>query len=75
MAEEEQKTELEEKDQAVESQEEGAEEEEAPELKNIVTIEEAGPCKKKVIIEIPEAKIRKMTDEQYEAVLTRAIRM
>jgi trigger factor len=73
MAEEEQTTELEEKDQAVESQEEGAEEEEAPELKNIVTIEEAGPCKKKVIIEIPEAKIRKMTDEQYEDLRKEAV--
>lgn len=74
MAEEEQKTELEEKDQAVESQDEGAkEEEEAPELKNIVTIEEAGPCKKKVIIEIPEAKIRKVTDEQYEDLRKEAV--
>ena len=66
MAEEEQTTELEPEDQDVESQEDEAQEEEAPELKNIVTIEEAGPCKKKVIIEIPEAKIRKVTDEQYD---------
>ena len=75
MAEEEQKTELEEKDQAVESREEGAQEqeEEAPELKNIVTIEGAGPCKKKVIIEIPEAKIRKVTDEQYEELRKEAV--
>lgn len=65
MAEEEKTTELEQKDQTVESQEE-AKEEEAPELKNIVTLEDAGPCKKKVIIEIPEAKIKKVTDEQYE---------
>ncbi len=34
--------------------------------KNIVTIEEAGPCKKKVIIEIPEEAIREATDEQYD---------
>jgi trigger factor len=67
MAEEEQTTDLEQEDQTVESdtQEEETTEEEAPELKNIVTVEEAGPCKKKVIIEIPEAKIKKITDEQY----------
>jgi len=41
-------------------------EEESPELKNAVTIEEAGPCKKKVIIEIPQAKIKKLTEKQYE---------
>ncbi len=34
--------------------------------KNIVTIEEVGPCKKKVIIEIPEEAIREATDEQYD---------
>lgn len=69
MAEEEQTTELEQEDQTVESPEEAkeeAQEEEAPELKNIVTIEEAGPCKKKVIIEITEAKIKKVTNEKYE---------
>ena len=32
---------------------------------NTVTIEQAGPCKKKVIIEIPPEKIKKATDEQY----------
>jgi trigger factor len=42
------------------------EEEESPMSKNIVTIEEAGPCKKKVSIEIPEETIEKATDEQYE---------
>lgn len=73
MAEEEQTTELEQEDQAVEAQEEETKEEEAPELKNIVTIEEAGPCKKKVIIEIPEAKIKKATDEQYESLRKEAV--
>jgi trigger factor len=63
---EEKTTELEQEEQMVESQEEEAKEEEAPELKNIVTVEDTGPCKKKVIIEIPEAKIKKVTDEQYE---------
>ncbi len=35
------------------------------EIKNIVTVEEAGPCKKKLIVEIPEQAILKATDEQY----------
>jgi trigger factor len=73
MAEEEQTTELEQEDQTVESPEEETKEEEAPELKNIVTIEEAGPCKKKVIIEISEAKIKKATDEQYENLRKEAV--
>ena len=73
MAEEEQTTELEQEDQTVESPEEEAKEEEAPELKNIVTIEEAGPCKKKVIIEIPEAKIKKVTGEQYDELSQEAV--
>ncbi|MBN1509632.1 MAG: trigger factor [Sedimentisphaerales bacterium] len=33
--------------------------------KNTVTIEEAGPCKKKVIVEVPEETIKDMADEQY----------
>jgi len=33
--------------------------------KNTVTIEDAGPCRKKVIIEIPEETIKSATDEQY----------
>ena len=37
----------------------------AEEIKNIVTISEAGPCKKKVEIEIPEEKIEKAFDTQY----------
>ena len=41
-------------------------EEEAPKPKNTVTIEEAGPCKKKVSIEIPEEAIKMATDKQYE---------
>ncbi len=43
-----------------------AEEEQATEeLKNTVTIEEAGPCKKKVVIEIPEEAIKNAIDKQY----------
>jgi len=41
-------------------------EEEVKKPKNIVTIDEAGPCKKKVSIEIPEEAIKMATDEQYE---------
>ncbi len=41
------------------------EEEQTQASKNTVTIEEAGPCKKKVIIEIPEESIKAATDEQY----------
>lgn len=43
------------------------EEEQKPDLpKNIVTIEDAGPCKKKVSIEIPEETIKYSTDNRYE---------
>jgi len=42
------------------------EEEPTTALKNTVTIEETGPCKKKVIVEIPEESIKSATDEQYE---------
>lgn len=42
-----------------------AEEKEAEEIKNIVTIEDSGPCKKKVIVEIPEEKIKEALAEQF----------
>jgi trigger factor len=42
-------------------------------LKNTVTIEEAGPCKKKVVVEIPEEAVRKTTDEQYETLRKEAL--
>jgi len=48
-------------------------EEKKDEIKNTVTIEEAGPCRKKVIIEIPEEKIKKATDEQYETLRKEAL--
>ncbi len=38
---------------------------ETPEIPNIVTIEDAGPCKKKVAVEIPAEKIVKATDSQF----------
>ncbi|MBN1796337.1 MAG: trigger factor [Sedimentisphaerales bacterium] len=34
-------------------------------LPNKVTVTDAGPCRKKVVIEIPAETIRKSTDEQY----------
>jgi trigger factor len=43
-----------------------AEQQEQTAAKNTVTIEQAGPCKKKVIVEIPHETITKATDEQYE---------
>jgi trigger factor len=42
-------------------------------LKNTVTIEEAGPCKKKVIVEIPEEVVKNATDEQYESLRKEAV--
>ncbi len=34
--------------------------------KNIVTVEDAGPCKKKIIIEVPEETIKEAIDNQYK---------
>ncbi|MBW7990730.1 MAG: trigger factor [Planctomycetes bacterium] len=48
------------------TEEKPAAEEGPPKPKNTVTIEEAGPCKKKVSIEIPEEAIKMATDEQYK---------
>ncbi len=42
-------------------------------LKNTVAIEEAGPCKKKVVIEIPEETIKNATDEQYNTLRKEAM--
>ncbi len=48
-------------------------EEESTGPKNTVTIEEAGPCKKKVSIEIPEEKIKNATDEKYKELRKEAL--
>jgi trigger factor len=48
-------------------------EEESPKPKNTVTIEEAGPCKKKVSVEIPEEAIKMATDEQYKTLRKEAL--
>ncbi len=55
-------------------QEEGTQETEQPRTaKNAVTVEEAGPCKKKVIVEVPEETIKEMVDEQYRELRREAV--
>ncbi len=48
-------------------------EEQAPAIKYTATIEEAGPCKKKVSIEVQEETIKSTTDEQYETLRKEAL--
>ena len=63
-------------EQATATQEEqptAPEEEQPTTSKNTVTIEEAGPCKKKVSIEIPEEAIKNATDEQYNTLRKEAL--
>jgi trigger factor len=50
-----------------------AEEQQSTALKNTVTIEEAGPCKKKVFVQIPEESVKNATDEQYESLRKEAL--
>ncbi len=50
-----------------------AEEEQSTTLKNTVTIENVGPCKKKVSIEIPEETIINVTDQQYKSLREEAM--
>lgn len=50
----------------IDEQQEEAAADETPEIPNIVTIEDAGPCKKKVLVEIPAEKIVKATDTQFK---------
>ncbi len=69
MAEEEQAT-LETKDEQAATTEG---KQETAEPKNIVAIEEAGPCKKKVAIEIPEQAIKNATDKQYDTLRKEAL--
>ncbi len=49
------------------------EEQQSTALKNTVTIEEAGPCKKKVSVEIPEETIKNAADEEYESLRKEAM--
>jgi len=50
-----------------------AEEEQSTALKSTVTIEEAGPCKKRVSVEIPQELIKNATDEQYNSLRKEAM--
>lgn len=50
-----------------------AEEAQSTAAKNTVTIEKAGPCKKKVSIEIPRESITSVTDEQYKSLQAEAL--
>ena len=57
-------------DTTASEQEEGTQETPQPKqelraAKNTVSVEETGPCKKKVSVEIPEETIKEMADEQY----------
>jgi trigger factor len=40
---------------------------------NVVTIEDTGPCKKKVLIEVPEETIKTATDTQYKTLQKDAV--
>lgn len=67
MAEEKQQT-------SASEQEEGTQESEQPRTaKNTVAVEDAGPCKKKVTIEVPEETIKDMADEQYRELRREAV--
>jgi trigger factor len=47
-------------------QEEGTQESKQPRTaKNTVAVEDVGPCKKKVIVEVPDETIKEAVDEQY----------
>ncbi len=73
--EEEKTEEIKEQEQAASTDEEQPkkEEEESAMSKNIVTIEEAGPCKKKVSIEIPEETINNATNKKYKELRKEAL--
>ncbi len=48
-------------------------EEQSVAAKNVVTIEQAGPCKKKVSVEIPQETIINATEEQYKSLREEAL--
>ena len=50
-----------------------AEEQQSTEPKNMVTIEEAGPCRKKVVVEIPQEAVKNATDERYNSLRKEAM--
>jgi trigger factor len=43
------------------------------EIKNIVNVSDAGPCKKKIEIEIPEQKVRDFLDKKYQDLRKEAV--
>ena len=43
------------------------------EVKNVVTISDAGVCKKKIEIEIPESKVREFMDKKYQDLRKEAV--
>lgn len=54
-------------------QTEETEQQEKPKFENKVTIEDSGPCKKKVCIEVPAEAIKATLDEQYQDLRKEAI--
>ncbi len=67
MAEEKQQT-------SASEQEEGTQDSEQPRTaRNTVVVEDAGPCKKKVTIEVPEEAIKDVADEQYRELRREAV--
>jgi trigger factor len=48
-------------------------EQEKSDLKNTVTIEDIGPCKKKITVEIPAERIEQISDEQYGELSRQAV--
>ena len=45
----------------------------AQKAKNVVTMEEAGPCRKKIIVEIPEETIKAALSEQFSELQREAV--
>ncbi len=43
------------------------------EIKNVVNVSDAGPCKKKIEIEIPEQKVREFLDKKYQDLRKEAV--
>jgi trigger factor len=61
-------------DTTASEQEEGTQETQQSRTdKNTVAVEDVGPCKKKVSVEIPEETIKEMADEQYRELRREAV--
>lgn len=70
---EEQDIEQQENTEAAQGEPTAEESQETPEIPNKVTVEDAGPCKKKVTIEVPEEKIHKVLDGKFDEIRREAI--